>query len=564
MNLLIGSDFLKFVKVLNRKEIFYLLISFVLSLIIVSIEMVGISIVPIAIVNFLNFEQTVFDNFLFDYIQTLNFKIFLALICILFLLKSCLTYLHQLYDYVIIKRIRISIANRVYQKNLKKDYLELIKTPSSAKIWLIDNTSIFAKLISVYLVFFKSIILISVVSIFISAVNIGYFIIFYSCLFVLIILFYFFVKRRLENAGKNDLLAQKEVKKVIQESFEGIKNLIIYNQFNFFNKNFKSAFNKREVYSQKAFIISQFPANFIEFIAVSFFCLYVLISYNQDVNNGNFIYTLGLISYGSFRILSFVKLAINSFNIIKEKRYATSYILNEINLEDSFLDRRKFLKFSKKSENKNNILEIKDLTFKYENKTKLVFNDLNYKFKNKQFYIIKGESGEGKSTLIDLLMGIINPDTGSVTYNLENLNIGYVSQECFIVNDTLKKNIAFGIDEKLIDENKIKNILNDVKLEDHFTHDKDGIGTILNSQGSNISVGQKQRIGIARSLYFDPDILFLDEPTSALDKENEEIIMNILNKLSQKITVIMISHKDKSEYSSMETLILKNGRLIKN
>ena len=104
MNLLIGSDFLKFAKVLNKKEIFYLLISFVISLIIVSIEMVGISIVPIAIINFLDFEQTVFDNFLFDYIKTLNFKIFLILICILFLLKSCLTYIHQIYDYIIMIR----------------------------------------------------------------------------------------------------------------------------------------------------------------------------------------------------------------------------------------------------------------------------------------------------------------------------------------------------------------------------------------------------------------------------------------------------------------------------
>ena len=215
--------------------------------------MVGISIVPIAIINFLDFEQTVFDNFLFDYIKTLNFKIFLILICILFLLKSCLTYIHQIYDYIIIKRIRISIANKVYQKNLKKNYLELIKTPSSAKIWLIENTAIFAKLISVYLVFFKSIILIAAVSIFISAVNIGYFIIFYSSLFVLIILFYFIFKRKLENAGKFDLLAKKDVKKIIQESFEGIKNLIIYNQFNFFNKNFKDAFNAREKYSQKSF-----------------------------------------------------------------------------------------------------------------------------------------------------------------------------------------------------------------------------------------------------------------------------------------------------------------------
>ena len=226
--------------------------------------------------------------------------------------------------------------------------------------------------------------------------------------------------------------------------------------------------------------------------------------------------------------------------------------------------RRYFSKFNKNSENQNNLIEIRDLTFKYEDKTKLVFNNLNYKFKNKQFYIIKGESGEGKSTLIDLLMGIINPETGSVTYNLENLNIGYVSQECFIINDTLKKYSFFGIDEKLIDENKIENILDDVKLKDHFINDKDGMGTILNSQGSNISVGQKQRIGIARALYFEPDVLFLDEPTSSVDSKTEFEILNTLKELSKSITIIMVSHKENLAFLGAKTLKLENSNITPN
>lgn len=177
--------------------------------------------------------------------------------------------------------------------------------------------------------------MISVISIFIFAANIGYFTIYYLCLIILISAFYFLFKLKLETYGKNDLLAQKELKKIVQESFEGIKNVIIYNQFNFFSENYKKLFNRRESYAQKIFTISQFPSNFLEFIAISFFCLYVFISFSKDVSSGDFIYSLGIISYGSFRILSYVKLAISNFNVLKEKKYATEFIMDELKFTKS-------------------------------------------------------------------------------------------------------------------------------------------------------------------------------------------------------------------------------------
>ena len=179
------------------------------------------------------------------------------------------------------------------------------------------------------------------------------------------------------------------------------------------------------------------------------------------------------------------------------------------------------------------------------------------------FYIALRQSNVDtlKSTLLDILMGVIQPKKGKIISRSKNLNVGYVSQECFVINDTLKKNIAFGINEDLIDEDKIINIIKSVKLYDRFFQKDLGLNTLIDANGSNLSIGQKQRLGIARSLYFDPEIFFLDEPTSSLDLENEKLIFNILYDLSKKIPVIMIMHKDISLENS-KSLKIQNGNLI--
>lgn len=553
-------DFIQLINILQKKELFLLLISFILSLIIILIEMVGISIIPISIINYLDLNQTVFNNIFFSYIKTFDFKNFLIIICVLFFLKSIFTYIHQLYDYIVIKRIRIQISNYVYSNNLNKSYLESIKTPSSQKIWLMENATIFAKLISTYLTFFKSILLISVISIIILLANINFFAYFYLLLFFLITVFYYFFKSSLENAGKSTILHRKDLQKIIQETFEGLKNIIIYNQFNFFLKNFKNIFNTREKYAQKAFIISQFPANFLEFIAVIFFCSFVYISFSQGIDKGNFIYSLGLVSYGSIRIISFVKLGLSNYNNLKEKRYAINLILNEYKKKNNNTNERNFLKFNQIHKADKNIIEIKNLKFKFEDSKNLLFNQVNLNL-TKDFYVIKGESGVGKSTMLDILMGIIKPDSGEVKYNILNPKIGYVSQECFIINDSIKKNIAFGVLNNEINDNKILEKLKMVNLSDHISKLEKGLNTELINHGLNLSVGQKQRIGIARALYFEPDVLFLDEPTSSVDNKTEFEILNTLKELSKSITIIMVSHKENLDFLGAKTLKLENSNI---
>ena len=554
-------DFFKLIKVLEINHLILLTFSFIFSILIIFIEMVGISVVPIIIINFLDLQQSVFDNYFFSYLKTLDFEIFLFLIIILFFLKSLLTYFHQVYDFIIFKRIRIFIINAVYQNNLKKDYLKIINSPTSRKIWLIDNAAIFVKLAQSYLTFLKASLLVLLISIIILLSNVKFFLNFYIFIFLSIVIFYFFFKSILENVGKKNILYDNEIKKNILESFEGIKNIIIYKKFNFFLRNFNNAVFGKEKNTQKGLIISAFPLSFLEFIAVIFFCSYVYVSLNQEIEKGNFIYTLGLLSYGSVRILSFIKLAINNFNVLKEKRYVIELILSELFEKGLNPENNLYLDFDSNLSKKDYILEIKNLSFRFDSSNKDLFSNLNFKIKSKGFYVLKGLSGSGKSTLLDILMGIIKPSKGQVIYNIQKPRIGYVSQECFIINETIRKNIAFGVPNNEIKDNEIKEKLKLVDLHNYVSKLKDGMNFKLISNGLNLSVGQKQRVGIARALYFNPNILFLDEPTSALDAKTELEILRTLKELSKFVTIIMVSHKGNLDFLGAKNLKLENSNI---
>lgn len=554
-------DFFKILKVLQNKHIIFLSFSFILSIITILIEMIGISIIPITIISILDLQQNVFDNFLFDYFKEIDFKLFLFLLIMLFFLKSLFTYLHQIYDFIIFKKIRIFITDTVYQNNLKKDYLTIINTPTSRKIWLIENAAIFTKVAQNYLIFFKAFLLVFLISIIILLSNFEFFIYFYLFLFGLVGIFYFFFKSKLENVGKKSILYSNEIQKNVLESFEGIKNIIIYNQYNFFSKTFRKSIFGRERNTQKSFIISQFPTSFLEFIAVMFFCSFIYISFNQETESGNFIYTLGLLSYGTIRILSFLKLAILNFNVLKEKKFVIQLISDELQEKSSKLENKTFLSFDKNLSKKNYSIEVKNLSFKFDNSNKDLFTNLNFKIKDKSFYVLKGTSGAGKSTLLDLLMGIIKPSNGQVIYNIQKPRIGYVSQECFVINETIRKNIAFGVSDDEIIDKKIIEKLKIVDLYNYVSKLNDGLNFKLLSNGLNLSVGQKQRIGIARALYFEPDILFLDEPTSALDNKTELDILNTLKDLSKSITIIMVSHKENLNYLDSNFIHLENSKI---
>ena len=183
---------------------------------------------------------------------------------------------------------------------------------------------------------------------------------------------------------------------------------------------------------------------------------------------------------------------------------------------------------------------------------------------------IAGNIGAGKTTLADIILGLLPPTNGTLLLNGKLLSdltdqycsVSYVPQSIYIIDDTLRKNIAFGINEEEIDDTKVNSALKLAHLTDLVKSFPDGINTELKEQGARLSGGQRQRVGIARALYNDPEVLVLDEASSALDNETEREITNALNSLKGQKTVIVIAHRLSTVRSCDKLLYLSAGRLV--
>ena len=164
---------------------------------------------------------------------------------------------------------------------------------------------------------------------------------------------------------------------------------------------------------------------------------------------------------------------------------------------------------------------------------------------------IVGVTGAGKTTLVDLLLGLLKPDSGTVCYGAMDIyedyaqwqkHIGYIPQNIYLVDDTVRNNVALGVEEE-IDEDAVWQALENAQLADFVRSLEDGLDTVIGERGVRISGGQRQRIGIARALYYDPEILFFDEATSSLDNETEAAVMESINALGSRKTMIIVAHR---------------------
>jgi len=223
----------------------------------------------------------------------------------------------------------------------------------------------------------------------------------------------------------------------------------------------------------------------------------------------------------------------------------------------------------------HNKIQVKNLTFNYnlenDKKNLNILEDINFEVKKGDCVGIQGESGSGKSTLIDLLIGLQLPSKGEILVDGMNINqstknwqrlVGCVPQDVFIIDDTLKKNIAFGISEKNISEDQINKCLEFSNLKDFVLSLENNLDTVIGERGARLSGGQKQRIGIARSIYHNPDILIFDESTNSLDVETEKKILSEIYSFKKQKTIFIISHKNQILKNCDYILGLKNKKIV--
>ena len=235
----------------------------------------------------------------------------------------------------------------------------------------------------------------------------------------------------------------------------------------------------------------------------------------------------------------------NTKDLVVEKNYKKYFFKNQIKFENVF--------------------------FSHENSNTKILQNICLEIKQGQKIGFIGKSGAGKSTLIDLILGLIKPTKGKIFVDDSNLDdnlrdwqklIGYVPQDIYLLDDTIKNNIAFGLNTNDINQEVILKSIELARLNDYVSFLEKKENTVIGDRGIKVSGGQKQRIGIARALYHDPKILILDEATSSLDTINERKIMEEIYNTAKNITLIIITHRHKSVLNCDKVYLLDNGKII--
>lgn len=357
--------------------------------------------------------------------------------------------------------------------------------------------------------------------------------------------------------------------KTLNESLGGVRDVLFFNKMNHFSSKYEAESN---AYAEKQSVtigLSVAPRHLMEWIA--FGSVIFLIIYLTNYHNGNLAFVIPSIAIFAFlglKLLPALQQIYSSMVQIKGNWTA----LDSINV-----DLNKFSKSDGKSDLKNlgrinRDIELSEVCFSYKSSENMVLNGVNLLIPSGKVVGLVGRSGSGKSTLIDIILGFLNPISGVVKLGGRVLNsnefkglrsrIGYVPQNIFLSDSTIRENIAFGIDVDLIDDLKISAVVEQAGLSEFLGNLPDGAYSKVGERGVQLSGGQRQRIGIARSLYSDIDLLIFDEATSALDGASENSIMETVNSLTNNLTIILIAHRLQTLKNCDLIYVLEGGRVV--
>jgi ABC-type multidrug transport system fused ATPase/permease subunit len=359
--------------------------------------------------------------------------------------------------------------------------------------------------------------------------------------------YYALAKKSISLWGKERIQFQDSRVKQIQESLQGIREILMTWKQESFLKNFSFSTFKYTEIGKKQYIIRNFPRLLLEFLGVlSLAILFVLLQL-KSVPINEMIPIIGFFAAASFKMIPSANRLLNAFQTLKFSGPVIDLINKEINLKSEFDNEKN----SEINFDKN--INLKNINFSYNKESeKIILKNINLKIKKGEFVGFIGESGSGKTTLVDLILGLLSPTKGEIKVDEVDINhnlkswqsmIGYVPQDVFLTDDTIRKNIAFGIDESNINHDHINYAIKTSQLSNVINNIENNLSAIVGEKGIKLSGGQKQRIGIARALYKKPKILVLDEATSSLDINTEQEIMKSINLLTGSLTIIIISHR---------------------
>jgi ATP-binding cassette, subfamily B, bacterial PglK len=478
--------------------------------------------------------------------NNINFsKFFILLVLLIFSIKTLYFFILTYRQNIFLANLNSNVGNKLFLKYLSNNYSFFVSSNNS---YLVKNLQVEVSYFNAYCqniltLFVESFLVLSILAtlLYIEPLyTIGLSILLSFIIFSIV----FITKKRVAYFGLQRESIDSKLAKTSTDAFGAIKTIILSNKINFFGKTYFDLNIQRSKYVSMQTTLSQLPRYIIEFIIILGLLSFLFVNGDYNENNLNVITTLGLFITALFRLMPSLNKILASYQSLKFYDASIDTIYKEINRvgESNTLN-------TQETQLSNESIIVNNLSFSH--KGKLIFKNLYLDIKINDTIGIIGPSGSGKSTFIDIFMGLLIPTKGNIFYKNKSIHsnlsawhslIGYVPQHTYLIDDSVKNNIAFGIPDVEINLKRLNQVILDSGLEEFINNLKDGIDQIVGQRGSFLSGGEIQRIGLARALYNNPKILILDEPTSALDNKMSNKIMKTISNLSGKLTIILITH----------------------
>jgi len=566
----------------SRKHIKYLIILLLGMFVAAAIEMIGLGSIPIFIMIIIDIDvlidkfPTFFAN---DYIKSIRqdyITIFGGIILILiFLLKNVYLSLFLFFQGKVVKILRTDVRNKLFKKYINAPYNFHIKNNPSVLVRNLTESvnGTISTILSTLSITRESLILIVIfILLFLNEPMVSVSV--FGILILITGLFMFFTRQALISRGEQVQFLRGDQIRTINHSLGSIRETKVLNRENYLTNLFMQQVDKIEKHSFFSYFLSQIPRLFLEFIAVFAVAIIAILFVIINLSNEQILPIISLLAVCVIRLIPAFNLIVSS---LSARRFAMASLklvsrdMINVPTEDKFRNKNLIREKNYKKYFFKDQIKFENVFFSHENSNTKILQNISLEIRQGQKIGIIGKSGSGKSTLIDLILGLIKPTKGKILiddlnldYDMENWQkqIGYVPQDIYLLDDTIRNNIAFGLITNDINQEAILKSIELSRLKDYVSSLEEKENTVVGNRGIKVSGGQKQRIGIARALYHNPKILILDEATSSLDTINERKIMEEIYNIAENITLIIVTHRHKSVSNCDKIYLLDNGKII--
>ena len=541
------------------------------------LELVGVSFIT-QLITLISNPEKIHSNSLmqgvYDFFGMTSDRQFFAFVVIALILIYVVKNIYLVWinyvQYTFIFNNQLRLSGRLIDCYLKKPYTYHLDKNSAEMVRnvMLDSERFFQMLLSVFLLLSE---------VLVSALLCAYLVVIDWMITVSVVvilsvftgLYIILFKGKAKEYGKINQIYDGKMHQSINQALGAVKDIKILHRERYFADSFLSFGRKKMTAVRNNNVLGQLPKYFLETVCIGAVLGVILFKIYAGENLNSMIPQLAAFAIAAFKLLPSVSKVNNYANLIVFLKPSVDLIYRDIKDTEDMVNYE--ITDADGEEPVAEKIVINDLVYRYPHTEKNVLNGISFEIPLGKSIGLMGESGAGKSTLADVILGILTPTSGNVMYGDMDVHkhplkwskkLAYIPQSIFLSDDTIRNNVAFGIDDDKIDDEKVWAALREAQLEEFVKSQPDGLNSMVGERGVRISGGQRQRIGIARALYDNPEILVLDEATAALDSGTESAVMEAIDRLSGTMTLIIIAHRLTTISNCDFVYRVENGNIV--